>query len=137
MSQRGIDESQLARLQAPAGQDTGAQTPAEIALVSMAAVLGFLRSRPREPLGIERREQAQAETLPVPDVLTPKIRLTAAATAKFVNPVCGMEVDAAGARHVEDYEGTFYYFCCDGCWNTFRVDPAKYASIHQQNRRPM
>jgi len=138
MSQRGIDESQLARLQAPAGQDNGAQTPAEIALVSVAAVLGFLRGRPREPLSIERREHAQAETFPAPDARARNERPSAATSAKFVNPVCGMEVDTASATHVEDYEGTsYYFFCCDGCWNTFRVDPAKYASIHQENRRLM
>jgi xanthine dehydrogenase accessory factor len=137
MSQRGIDESQLARLQAPTGRDTGAQTPAEIALVSVAAVLGLLRGRLSEPPSVDRREHAQAKTLPVPDARTRDAPPTAATSVKFVNPVCGMEVDTVSATHVEDYQGTSYYFCCDGCWNTFRVDPAKYASIHLENRRPM
>jgi xanthine dehydrogenase accessory factor len=137
MNQRGIDESQLARLQAPAGQDTGAQTPAEIALVSVAAVLGFLRGRLGKPLTIERRDDGQGNTLPEPNAPARNEQPSEATTVKFVNPVCGMEVAAASAMHVENFEGTSYYFCCDGCWNTFRLDPAKYASIHQDNRRLM
>ena len=45
MKMRGIDEAQLARLQAPAGPDAGAKTPDEIALVAIAGVLASLRGR--------------------------------------------------------------------------------------------
>lgn len=27
----------------------------------------------------------------------------------------------------QDFEGTRYYFCCDGCPDQFKADPAKYA----------
>jgi xanthine dehydrogenase accessory factor len=50
---------------------------------------------------------------------------------KFVNPVCGIAVDTATPKHIEKYEGVAYYFCCDGCWTTFRQDPAKYAAIRR------
>ena len=50
--------------------------------------------------------------------------------AKFINPVCGIAVDMAAPKHVEDYDGVAYYFCCDGCLATFRQNPAKYAAIH-------
>jgi Cu+-exporting ATPase len=56
-------------------------------------------------------------------------------STKFLNPVCGKEVDIIHPKHTEEHEGTSYYFCCDGCWNTFRGDPAKYASIHQDTQR--
>lgn len=101
MRTRGIDESQLARLQAPAGPDAGAKTPGEIALVAIVAVLTLLRGR------------------------------TAAVEEKFVNPVCGMAVSTANPLHIEKYEGVSYYFCCDGCRTTFLKDPAKYAAIHR------
>jgi YHS domain-containing protein len=42
-----------------------------------------------------------------------------------------MGVDTAAPKHVETYEGVAYYFCCDGCWTTFRQAPAKYAAIHR------
>jgi len=102
MRMRGIDESQLARLQAPAGPDAGAKTPGEIALVAIVGVLALLRG-PRQ----------------------------AAVEAKFINPVCGIAVSIANPLHIEKYEGLSYYFCCDGCRTTFQKDPAKYAAIHQ------
>jgi xanthine dehydrogenase accessory factor len=67
----------------------------------------------------------------------PNERRPVVAAAKFINPVCGMEVDTASPKHVENYAGAAYYFCCDDCWNTFRDDPAKYASIHQNTVRSM
>ena len=102
MRTRGIDESQLARLQAPAGPDAGAKTPGEIALVAIVGVLALLRGRSE-----------------------------VAAEAKFINPVCGMAVSIANPMHIEIYEGVSYYFCCDGCRTTFQKEPAKYAAIHQ------
>ena len=56
MKMRGIDEAQLARLQAPAGPDAGAKTPGEIALVAIAGVLASLRGR-GEP--VERKAAAE------------------------------------------------------------------------------
>jgi xanthine dehydrogenase accessory factor len=114
MTLRGIGESQLARLQAPAGPDVGAKAPGEIALVAIAAVLASLRGRSAELPQAESIEQ-QPER----------------AEAAFINPVCGMAVNTANALHVEMYAGVSYYFCCDGCWTTFLKDPAKYAAIRQ------
>ena len=110
MRTRGIDESQLARLQAPAGPDAGAKTPGEIALVAIVGVLGLLRGRSKQM----------------------------AAESKFINPVCGMAVSTASPMHIEKYEEVSYYFCCDGCLTTFQKDPAKYAAIHHaaMNRTP-
>jgi Cu+-exporting ATPase len=44
------------------------------------------------------------------------------------DPVCGMTVDPARAAAQLVYAGTTYYFCCAGCANTFRAEPAKYLS---------
>jgi xanthine dehydrogenase accessory factor len=129
MRMRGIDESRLARLSAPAGPDAGARTPGEIALVSIVGVLALLRGRPlaradvRPPVA---EGSAQDARLASPVTAAG----AAAAGAKFVNPVCGMAISTANPKHVETYEGVAYYFCCDGCWTTFRRDPAKYAAIH-------
>jgi len=42
------------------------------------------------------------------------------------DPVCGMTVDPARARHRADHAGRTYYFCCAGCRTKFIADPAKY-----------
>ena len=43
-----------------------------------------------------------------------------------VDPVCGMSVDPATARHTARQAGTTYHFCCGGCRAKFEVDPARY-----------
>jgi xanthine dehydrogenase accessory factor len=131
MRMRGVDEAQLARLVAPAGPDAGAKTPGEIAFVAIAGVLAFLRGR----AGVPANPQPQAVSAGAPMLSQqpdshPEADAPAVA-AGFVNPVCGMVVDTAAPRHVEQFEGVAYYFCCDGCLVTFRQDPAKYAAIHR------
>jgi Cu+-exporting ATPase len=49
-------------------------------------------------------------------------------TALERDPVCGMNVNAATAKHVHEHDGKNYYFCCAGCVEKFKADPAKYLS---------
>jgi P-type Cu+ transporter len=42
------------------------------------------------------------------------------------DPVCGMTVDPARAAAQVVYAGKTYYFCCGGCADKFRAEPAKY-----------
>lgn len=42
------------------------------------------------------------------------------------DPVCGMMVDPATAKHKATYHGATYYFCSDGCRSKFMADPVKY-----------
>jgi YHS domain-containing protein len=46
------------------------------------------------------------------------------------DPVCGMSVDPAKAASVE-YDGTRFYFCCQGCSTGFQAEPAKYLQAKQ------
>jgi len=43
------------------------------------------------------------------------------------DPVCGMDIDPASAAGSEEYEGSTYYFCSQGCHERFRAEPEKYA----------
>ncbi|EIG62818.1 heavy metal translocating P-type ATPase [Bradyrhizobium sp. WSM1253] len=43
-----------------------------------------------------------------------------------VDPVCGMKVDPATARHKLEHGGQCFYFCSDRCRSKFEADPAKY-----------
>jgi xanthine dehydrogenase accessory factor len=130
MRMRGL-ESELARLQAPAGPDAGAKTPGEIALVAMVGVLAALRERCRMPDEAESDGEGATSTAsqddPVPMPRGAPGVVEAAAT--FINPVCGIAISIADALHVEQYAGEAYYFCCDGCWRTFCKNPANYARV--------
>ncbi|HXL82703.1 MAG TPA: XdhC family protein [Casimicrobiaceae bacterium] len=131
MRMRGIDETRLARLQAPAGPDAGAKTPAEIALVAMTGVLALLRGRGvanDQPATHETRDAA-GSAMDAPSMAG--IGAVAETAATFINPVCGMAVSITTPKHVETFDGDDYYFCCDGCWETFKQNPAKYAAIRR------
>jgi len=49
---------------------------------------------------------------------------TAETTAK--DPVCGMTVNPATAKHSREYQGKKLYFCCAHCAEKFQADPQKY-----------
>jgi xanthine dehydrogenase accessory factor len=123
MRMRGIDDAALARMTAPAGPDAGAKTPGEIAMVAIVGVLAILRGKAQPTTASPPPSHALPDSEPRP---------LPSAAGKFVNPVCGVEVDVAAPKHVERHEGTDYYFCCDGCWVTFRQNPARYAAIHHR-----
>lgn len=42
------------------------------------------------------------------------------------DPVCGMDVDEANAAATTEYQGTSYYFCAQGCKESFASDPSEY-----------
>jgi len=42
------------------------------------------------------------------------------------DPVCGMNVNPATAKHVHEYAGKNYYFCCGGCVEKFKANPQSY-----------
>jgi len=87
----GVPRAAVERVAAPAGLDIGARTPEEIAVSVMAQI-------------VERRRKAA----PVETVLE-----------EAIDPICGMTVAVAGARHSAELEGKTYYFCCAGCRTRF------------------
>ena len=44
----------------------------------------------------------------------------------LLDPVCGMSVDRATARHLAEHDGTIYAFCSIGCRTRFIKDPARF-----------
>jgi Cu+-exporting ATPase len=46
------------------------------------------------------------------------------------DPVCGMNVNPATAKHIHDHAGKNFYFCCAPCVEKFKADPAKYLTAH-------
>ncbi len=47
-------------------------------------------------------------------------------TTEAKDPVCGMTVNPATAKHRFTQAGISYHFCCAGCRTKFEADPAKY-----------
>lgn len=118
-----VPEDRLAALRAPAGMDLGAETPEEIALSILAELVQVRRGRapfvaapgpatlagePSPGLG------GLPPIAPAPDDLV------------LLDPVCGMTVDRAHARHLAEHDGLIYAFCSVGCRTRFVKDPAAY-----------
>ena len=49
-----------------------------------------------------------------------------AITATAKDPVCGMSIDPASAKHKAEHAGATYYFCSGGCRDKFAAEPARY-----------
>jgi len=103
---RGIGEEHLQRIKVPAGLDIGATTPEEIALSIMAEIIQVRRTQ--SPRRVEIPQPPQAP--------------------EAIDPICGMTVVIATARHVVDYQGARFYFCSAPCKQAFEREPARYTA---------
>jgi xanthine dehydrogenase accessory factor len=86
----GIARAALEKVCAPAGLDIGARAPEEVALSVMAQIVERLRKTSTQSVSAPVAEEAK-------------------------DPICGMTVNVATARHKAEVKGTAYYFCCAGC----------------------
>ncbi|HET9921574.1 MAG TPA: XdhC family protein [Ktedonobacteraceae bacterium] len=127
----GLTEQQIARLKVPAGLDIGAATPEEIAASILAelvqvrrrgvvAVVQQSQSEQQEP----ERQQEPGDEQAVPANTLPETAL---------DPVCGMIVETATARHRSTYDGREFYFCCPACKRLFERNPQEYL-VEQRER---
>lgn len=112
----GLNALQIARLKAPAGLDIGALTPDEIA-ASVLAELVQVRRR-----GTIDNEESKQDTKEAHH----EVSAGTVANAIAIDPVCGMEVEVASARHRGDFEGRTFYFCCPACKRSFERNPQEY-----------
>ena len=53
-----------------------------------------------------------------------------------IDPVCGMTVDVAAAKHRHAFAGSTWYFCSKHCLDKFAADPARYAKARQPPPAP-
>ena len=124
LREAGMSEQYIARLKAPAGLDIGAHTPEEIA----ASILAELVQVQRHPIQPEASAQNLIEAAPDPATgeKTPDTEASA------IDPVCGMTVEIAGARHRSSYIGRDFYFCCPACKREFEREPEKFLVGHEK-----
>jgi xanthine dehydrogenase accessory factor len=107
LRRRGLPAERLGRLRAPAGLDIGAVSPEEIAVSILAEIVQHQRGDKPAPADVA---VAGAPAAPGP----------------ARDPVCGMSVDIAAARHRSEAGDRVVYFCCGGCKDAFDRDPARY-----------
>jgi xanthine dehydrogenase accessory factor len=114
----GLTEQQIERLKAPAGLDVGAVTPQEIA----ASILTELvQVRRRGPITNQEQTRFAAE-----ESLESSQTTMAHEPETAIDPVCGMIVEIATARHRSTLDGRDYYFCCPACKRLFERNPQEY-----------
>src|SRR5438034_4008271 len=101
---RGVHDEALARVRAPAGLDLGEIAHEEIAVAILAELV------------MEQAAAGPARIAPAPE----------RESEEAVDPVCGMTVEVAGARHRVEHDGRMYYFCSAGCAKGFEDDPDRY-----------
>jgi xanthine dehydrogenase accessory factor len=102
LGERGVSAERLKQVRAPAGMDIGACSPEEIAVSILAQIVQLSRSqtiKQEKPV-----EQHQAK-----------------------DPICGMPVNVAAAKHRSEHDGKAFYFCCAGCKQKFDKQPELFA----------
>ncbi|MEA2631000.1 MAG: xanthine dehydrogenase accessory factor [Chloroflexota bacterium] len=118
----GIGEDRLAALRAPAGLDLGAETAEEVALSILAELVQVRRGTAAfvaspGPATLAGKQEPTQPTQPIQPVIDDIVLL---------DPVCGMTVDRAHARHLAEHDGILYAFCSMGCRTSFIREPTAY-----------
>ncbi len=108
LAQNGVPPEQLATLRTPVGLDIGARGPGDVAIAILAEIIAT---------------NAAANGAPVADAPEPTAHVHDTGTT--IDPVCGMEVDVATARHRLEHDGRTYVFCGAGCRAAFAADPVR------------
>ena len=104
----GVSESDIARIDVPAGIDIGARTPAEIALSILARIVAVRRDE-RTVAAVQTRSAVVAGA----DASQP--------APLAIDPICGMTVAAVAGTLSLTYDGETTYFCCEGCKSKFEA----------------
>jgi xanthine dehydrogenase accessory factor len=105
LEERGIDKARLAQVRAPAGLNIQARSQEEIAVSILAEIVQLSRNQPSEE---------KASAMPPEKCIEAK------------DPICGMTVDVAKAKHMSEFDERRFYFCCAGCKQAFDKQPEKY-----------
>jgi xanthine dehydrogenase accessory factor len=121
---RGVAAAALAAIRSPAGVAIGAQTPEEIAV----SVLAEIVARRQAPAATAAAAAAGEAVPAAPPAIG---RAAGDEPPQEIDPVCGMTVEVAGARHSAEVGGRTWYFCGGGCRERFLASPERFAAAGQ------
>ena len=121
---RGVTFDQLKNIKTPAGVDINAKLPEEVAISILAEIIQNIRSDNFQVSGKPTLEPATRQ-----ESTAAANRNSVEPSGLYINPVCGIPVDKATAKHVLEYHGAQVYFCCDGCKVSFEKEPEKYVKV--------
>jgi xanthine dehydrogenase accessory factor len=124
-----LEAERIAALRAPAGLDLGAETAEEIALSILAELVQVRRGRADFVASPGPATVAGAAGLPETITLEPVVD-----DIVLEDPVCGMTVDRAHARHLAEHDGVVYAFCSIGCRTRFIKEPVTYLTADPSTR---
>ncbi len=103
--EKGYDKKAIKKIKYPAGLDIGAVTPEEIATSIMAEIIKENQPKQKEELILDFMQINEGQEK---------------------DPICGMGVDPKRTKYRSEFKGKMYYFCCDGCLEKFKSEPAIY-----------
>ena len=117
----GVDPDRVFAMRAPCGIDLGAETPSEVAVSILAELVQVRRGRASFVAAPGPATLAGDGALAAVQPLVP-----ASDDIVLLDPVCGMTVDRAFARHLAEHDGVVYAFCSIGCRSSFVREPTAY-----------
>lgn len=110
----------LSALRNPAGLDLRARTAPEVAVSILAEIVQA------QPGQITLTHAGEAAAAGHAKMQAPVQVQATGAKETAVDPVCGMDVKVATARHTADVGGVVYYFCCAKCRASFVENSQRY-----------
>ena len=96
---RGVETGALDKVHNPAGLDIGARLPEEVALSIFAEIVQLRRAEQPQPVPVIPFE---------------------------IDPVCGMKVEVATAKHRAEHASRSFYFCNPRCKEKFIAAPDRF-----------
>ena len=105
---KGVAQTRLDQVHAPAGLNIAAASPEEIAVSILAEIIQVRRAQPKTE--------------------TRSSQLLTVLNTEAKDPICGMMVDTTKAKYKSQHDGKWIYFCCAGCKEAFDRQPEKYAA---------
>lgn len=126
-----VPEEMRARVHTPAGLEIGADSPQEIALAILAEIVALRRSEAAGAANPAAEDQSAMVALSGSEA-APAGEPKAAAVAPTqvaIDPVCGMGVAVSPASIQLERDGERYYFCSEGCRDSFAARGAPGAAL--------